>query len=225
VLKGLALDIDPLEGKAMLDLVTAVLDGLGIVAFATTGALVASRKNMDLVGFALLGIVTGVGGGTMRDLMLGLPVFWIGQPAYLITCVLVSVLVFFTAHIPQSRYRLLLWLDAIGLALFAVTGAEIALIAGAAPVVAITMGVITATFGGIVRDVLGSESPVVLSREIYVTAALLGACTFIGAFSFGASREGALVGGFSLAFSVRGAALWWGWSLPRYRSGLGSKGE
>ena len=83
----------------MLDLVTAALDWLGIVAFATTGALVASRKEMDLVGFALLGIVTGVGGGTMRDLLLGVPVFWVGRPAYLITCVLVSVLVFFTAHI------------------------------------------------------------------------------------------------------------------------------
>jgi uncharacterized membrane protein YeiH len=92
----------------MLDLITAILDWLGVIAFATTGALVASRKEMDLIGFALLGIVTGVGGGTLRDLLLGVPVFWVGQPAYLITCVLVSALVFFTAHIPQSRYRLLL---------------------------------------------------------------------------------------------------------------------
>ena len=214
-----------LEGRALLDLITAVLDWLGIVAFATTGALVASRKEMDLVGFALLGIVTGVGGGTMRDLLLGVPVFWVGQPAYLIKCVLVSVLVFFTAHIPQSRYRVPLWLDAIGLALFAVTGAEIALAAGAGPVVAITMGVITATFGGIVRDVLGSEIPVVLSREIYVTAALLGAAAFVGASALGASREISLVGGFTLALSVRGAALRWGWSLPRYRSGPGSEGK
>src|SRR5688572_33481880 len=101
----------------MLDFVTAVLDWLGIVAFATTGALVASRKQMDLVGFALLGTATGVGGGTLRDLLLGLPVFWIGHPTYLVTCVLVSVAVFFTAHIPQSRYKLLLWFDAIGIAL------------------------------------------------------------------------------------------------------------
>ncbi len=203
----------------MLNLVTAVLDWLGIVAFATTGALVASRKRMDLVGFALLGVAAGVGGGTLRDLLLGVPVFWVAQPTYVIACVIVSTVVFFTAHIPQSRYQLLLWLDAIELALFSVTGAEIALIRGASPVVAITMGVITATFGGIIRDVLGSESPVVLSREIYVTAALLGACAFIGAQSLGASREGALIGGFILAFSVRGSALWWSWSLPRYRSG------
>jgi uncharacterized membrane protein YeiH len=205
----------------MLDLITAILDWLGVIAFATTGALVASRKEMDLVGFALLGIVTGVGGGTLRDLLLGVPVFWVGQPAYLITCVLVSALVFFTAHIPQSRYRLLLWFDAIGLALFAVAGAERALIAGAAPVIAIAMGVITATFGGMIRDVLGAESPVVLSREIYVTAALLGACSFVGALSLGLSREGAVVGGFTLAFLVRAAALRWGWSLPRYRPKAG----
>ncbi len=201
----------------MLDLLTAILDWLGVIAFAATGALVASRKEMDLVGFALLGIATGVGGGTLRDLLLGVPVFWVGRPAYLITCVLVSALVFFTAHIPQSRYRLLLWFDAIGLALFAVAGAEKALIAGAAPVIAIAMGVITATFGGMIRDVLGAESPVVLSREIYVTAALLGACTFVGVLSLGFSRESAAVGGFTLAFLVRGAALRWGWSLPRYR--------
>lgn len=209
----------------MLDLAAAVLDWLGIVAFATTGALVASRKEMDLVGLALLGIAAGVGGGTVRDLLLGLPVFWVGQPAYLITCVLVSVLVFFTAHIPQSRYRLLLWLDAIGLALFAVTGAERALAAGAGPVVAVAMGVITATFGGIIRDVLGGESPVILSREVYVTAALLGACAFVGGLFFGLSRESALIGGFTLALLVRGAALRWGWSLPRYRSGPGSEGS
>jgi uncharacterized membrane protein YeiH len=201
----------------MLDLITAILDWLGVVAFATTGALVASRKEMDLVGFALLGTVTGVGGGTVRDLLLGVPVFWMDRPAYLITCVLVSALVFFTAHIPQSRYRLLLWFDAIGLALFAVAGAEKALLAGAAPVIAIAMGVITATFGGMIRDVLGAESPVVLSREIYVTAALLGACAFVGAQSVGVARESAAAGGFTLAFLVRAAALRWGWSLPRYR--------
>jgi uncharacterized membrane protein YeiH len=208
----------------MFDLITAVLDWLGIVAFATSGALVASRKEMDLVGFALLGTVTGVGGGTLRDLLLGLPVFWVDRPAYVITCLLVSVLVFFTAHIPHSRYRFLLWLDAIGLALFAVTGAERALAAGADLVVAIAMGVITATLGGIIRDVLGGESPVILSREIYVTAALLGACAFVFALSLGLARETALIGGFMLGFSVRGAALWWGWSLPRYRPGPGAEG-
>jgi uncharacterized membrane protein YeiH len=203
----------------VFDAATAVLDWLGVLVFAISGALVASRKQMDVIGFALLGTVTGIGGGTLRDLLLGpLPVFWVNEPAYLITCVVVSVVVFFTAHIPQSRYRLLLWFDALGLALFAVSGAERALLAGAGPVVAVSMGVITATFGGILRDVLGAQSPVVLSREVYVTAALLGALAFVTLSGLGFSREIALGLGFAAGFALRGAALHWRWSLPRYRA-------
>src|SRR5919206_1875619 len=124
---------------------TAALDWFGVVVFAISGALVASRKQMDLVGFALLGTVTGIGGGTLRDILLGqLPVFWVREPAYLVTCVLVSGIVFFTAHVPRSRYKLLLWFDAVGLALFSVAGAEKALLAGAGATVAVAMGVITA---------------------------------------------------------------------------------
>jgi uncharacterized membrane protein YeiH len=201
---------------------TAALDWLGVVVFAISGALVASRKQMDIVGFALLGTVTGIGGGTLRDMLLAQgPVFWVREPAYLVVCVIVSGLVFVTAHIPQSRYRLLLWFDALGLALFAVTGAERALLAGAGPVVAVAMGVVTATFGGIIRDVLGNESPVVLSREVYVTAALIGAIVFVGLTGLGLPREAALGAGLLAGLSVRGTALRRGWSLPRYRERRG----
>jgi uncharacterized membrane protein YeiH len=172
---------------------------------------------MDIVGFILLGVVTGIGGGTLRDVLLGAPVFWVREPAYLTACVLVSGFVFFTAHIPQSRYRFLLWLDAIGLALFAVTGADKAWHAGADGTVAVAMGVITATFGGIIRDLLGSESPVILSREIYASAALAGAVIFTSLVALGAPRELALGTGFAVALLVRAAALHYGWSLPRYR--------
>ena len=201
----------------MFETFTMALDWLGVVAFATTGALVASRKQMDIVGFILLGVVTGFGGGTLRDVLLGAPVFWVTKPAYLIACVLVSGIVFFTAHIPQSRYRFLLWLDAIGLALFAVTGAEKAWHAGADGIVAVAMGVITATFGGIIRDLLGGESPVILSREIYASAALAGAVIFTSLLALGAPRELALGTGFAAGLLVRAAALHYGWSLPRYR--------
>jgi uncharacterized membrane protein YeiH len=201
----------------MFETVTTALDWLGIVAFAISGSLVASRKQMDIVGFILLGIATGIGGGTLRDILLGAPVFWVRQPAYLIICVLVSGLVFFTAHIPQSRYRSLLWLDAIGLAVFAVTGAEKALHAGTVGIVAVVMGVITATFGGILRDILGGESPVILSREIYVSAALAGAAIVTSLLALGAPRELALGTGFAVGLLVRAAALHYGWSLPRYR--------
>jgi len=115
----------------------------------------------------------------------------------------------------------LLWLDAAGLALFAVAGAEIALSAGASPVVAVAMGVITATFGGIVRDILGAEIPIVLAREIYVTAALAGALAFVALIGLTVPRDGALVAGFALAFALRGAALRWSWSFPRYRPRAG----
>jgi uncharacterized membrane protein YeiH len=197
----------------------AVLDWLGVIVFAVSGALVASRKQMDIVGFALLGAVTGIGGGTLRDLLLGqLPVFWVREPAYLIACVGVSGFVFLTAHIPQSRYRLLLWFDALGLAVFAVTGAERALLAGSGATVAVAMGVVTATFGGIIRDVLGAESPVVLSREIYVTAAFLGAIVVVAGLLSGLPREVAIGTGLVAGFALRGAALHWRWSLPRYRA-------
>jgi uncharacterized membrane protein YeiH len=201
----------------MFQTATSVLDWIGIIAFAVTGALVASRKRMDVVGFVLLGTVTGIGGGTLRDVLLGLPVFWVREPAYLIACAVVSVVVFFAAHIPQSRYRYLLWLDAVGLALFAVTGAEKAARAGADSIVAVAMGVVTATFGGIVRDVLGGESPVILTREIYASAALAGAASAIALMASGAPREVAVGTGFAVALLIRGAALRYGWSLPRHR--------
>jgi uncharacterized membrane protein YeiH len=202
-------------------LVTLMLDFFGVAVFAATGALVASRKEMDLVGFALLGAATGIGGGTLRDLLLGAPVFWIAAPSYLIVCVLVAGLVFFTAHIPASRYRMLLWFDALGLALFAVVGAERALLAGAGPIVAVGMGMITATFGGVIRDILGGESPVILSREIYATAALAGASVFVALDALGTGREVAILAGLAIAFAIRGLALQFHWSLPRYRPRAG----
>ena len=203
----------------MFDTFTSFLDWLGVIVFAMTGALVASRKRMDIVGFILLGTATGIGGGTLRDILLGIaPVFWITRPSYLVVCVLVSSLTFFFAHIPRSRYRLLLWFDAVGMAVFAVTGAERALLADVAPIGAIAMGVITATFGGIIRDILGGESPVVLRHEIYVTAALVGAVFFVSLSTAGVTREICLASGLLTGAVIRFAALRWNWSLPRYRS-------
>lgn len=202
----------------MLATIIAVLDSLGIVVFAVTGALVASRKQMDIVGFALLGIVTGVGGGTLRDLLLGTsPVFWVREPTSVLICAGVAAATFFSAHIPQSRYNLVLWLDAVGLAVFTVTGAETALKAGVSAPVACVMGVITATFGGIIRDILGGESPIILRHEIYVTAALLGAIVLVGLQWLGASHDSAAAAALASAFALRGAALTWRWSLPRYK--------
>jgi uncharacterized membrane protein YeiH len=196
-----------------------VLDLLGVAVFAVTGALVASRKQMDIVGFALLATVTGIGGGTLRDLVLGaVPVFWVQQPVYVAVCIAVAGIVFFTAHVPESRYRLLLWLDALGLSFFCVVGADKALEGGTGAFIAVVMGVITATFGGVVRDVLGGEIPVILRKEIYATAALAGAAVFvIGAIS-GLPPAAAALAGFAVCLGIRGRALQRGWSLPVYRA-------
>lgn len=202
------------------------IEWCAVAVFAVTGALVASRKQMDIFGFVLLGTVTGIGGGTVRDLMLGsLPVFWVKEPANLVVCTVVSAVVFFTAHIPQSRYRLVLWLDAVGLALVAIIGAERGLAAGAGPLVAITMGVITAVFGGIIRDILAAESPLILRREIYVTAAMAGAALFVLLAGIGVSRAVALGAGFVVAFAIRALAITYEWSLPPYRARPGRTPE
>jgi uncharacterized membrane protein YeiH len=202
----------------MLEDTGQIFDWLGLAAFATTGALTASRNQMDIFGFVLLATVTGIGGGTIRDVVLGqLPVFWVQQPSYLIVCVVVACILFFTAHIPQSRIRWLLWLDAIGLSLFAVGGTKVALDLGIDPIVSITMGVVSGTFGGILRDILGGEKPVVLSQEIYVSAALLAASTFVLLQTLNVTYSWSIAVSFLTGFLVRAGALIWHWSLPRYQ--------
>jgi uncharacterized membrane protein YeiH len=202
----------------MFENAIAFLDWLGVIVFAMTGALVASRRQMDAVGFVLLGTVTGIGGGTIRDLLLDRhPLLWIEQPLYLLVCIAVSLLVFFTAHLVQSRLRLLLWLDAVGLALYATIGAERALEAGTAPLVAVVMGMITATFGGIIRDILGGERSIIFSQEIYVTAALAAALAFVVLDRLGVPREIGISAAILAGFGLRAGALRHGWSLPRYR--------
>jgi uncharacterized membrane protein YeiH len=199
----------------MLDSIAQFLDWFGVSVFALSGTLVASRKRMDVVGFALLGSVTGIGGGTVRDVLLGsLPVFWVKQPTYLLTCVVVSCAAFFIAHLVHSRMRLLLWCDAVGLALFSVTGADVALSLGMGSAIAIAMGVATATFGGVIRDILGGDIPIILRREIYVTAALLGAAVFVLGQNLGLTKDISLVSGFAAALVLRAAAIAFDLSLP-----------
>jgi len=215
---------DNAAGVLMFALLITTLDWFGITVFAVTGALVASRKQMDIFGFALLATVTGIGGGSVRDILLGqLPVFWVKQPAYVAICVAVSVIVFFTAHIPESRYRLLMWLDAIGLSFFCVVGAGKGLDAG--PFVAVVMAVITASFGGIIRDVIGGEIPFLLRKEIYVTAALAGAVVFVGGAGLGVPEAVAAIAGFTVCFVIRGLGLRYGLALPTYRARRGRTAE
>jgi uncharacterized membrane protein YeiH len=208
----------PMSMLAALTTLLPALDLTAAVVFAVTGALVASRKQMDIVGFMWLGIVTGVGGGTVRDVFLGLPVFWVRDPTPVAACIVASAATYFSAHLVQSRYRLLLWLDAIGLALVTMAGTAKGLDNGAGPIVAVAMGVITAAFGGIIRDVLGQEPSIILRREIYVTASLVGAIAYVILVGAAVSKPIAALLGGTIAFGVRGLALARGWSLPTYRS-------
>ena len=201
-----------------------LLDYAGVAVFAATGALAASRKELDMIGFLFLASVTGIGGGTLRDVILGAtPVFWAQNPAYVLVCAGVAVLVFFTAHLVESRYKLLLWLDAVGLAAYCVLGAAKGLAATGSATVAVVTGVLTATFGGILRDLLAGEPSVLLRPEVYVTAALSGAATFTIIAAAGSAPSVAAAAGFLVAFLVRGGALRFGWTFPRYRSRPGRR--
>ncbi|MBK5566797.1 trimeric intracellular cation channel family protein [Ensifer sp. 2YAB10] len=192
-----------------------ILDYAGVAVFAATGALSASRKQLDIIGYLFLASVTGIGGGTMRDVVLGAtPVFWVTNPTYLLVCATVAVVVFFTAHLFGSRYRVLVWLDAIGLSAYCVMGAAKGFAATGSPGVALVTGMLTATFGGILRDLLAGEPSVLLRPEVYVTAALIGAGAFVLATMAGLPLAGASTLGVISAFAVRGGALKFGWTLP-----------
>lgn len=197
--------------------VVTVLGFCGIAVFAVSGALDAARNRMDILGFMLIGAATGLGGGTLRDLLLGLsPVYWVREPAYIALSLTAAALTYFIAPFLTSRLRALVWMDAIGLALFSVTGTQIALLQDVAPLVAVCMGVITASFGGIIRDVLCAESLVLSGRELYVTTALAGALTLLLLTRLQIDSDLAMVGGFLVALGLRSASIVFGLRLPSY---------
>lgn len=194
-----------------------LFDVLAAVVFAVSGALVASRKGLDVMGFMWLAVITGVGGGTVRDLILNVPVFWVHEPVHVSACLVTAVVMHFVAPLVESRYKTLLWFDAFGLALVTIAGTAKALDVAAPALVAIAMGAVTGAVGGIIRDTLGHEPSVLLRHEIYVTASVLGACTYVGLNGLGLDRLAAMIAGFLVTFSVRGLAIRFGWSLPVFR--------
>ena len=192
-------------------------DVLAAVVFAVSGSLVASRKGMDVMGFMWFAVITGVGGGTVRDLILNVPVFWVQNPAHVSACLATAIVMHFVAPLVESRYRAHLWFDAFGLALVTIAGTVKAMDVGAPALVAIAMGAVTGTVGGIIRDTLGHVPSVLLSHEIYITASVLGACAYVGFSALGLDRMAAMLTGFVVTFTVRGMAIRFGWSLPVFR--------
>ncbi|MCG2841569.1 TRIC cation channel family protein [Sandaracinobacter sp. RS1-74] len=202
------------EAFEHLKRVFLALDYVGVFIFAVTGALVAARVRQDFVTCAFFAGMTGMGGGTVRDLLIGAPVFWMGHGWFVAVC-LVATLAVWILRTEQWPGKPLRWLDALGLSAYCAFGSLKALSFGVDPVPAALMGVLTATFGGIIRDMMAGQPSVLMQREIYVTAAIAGAAaTVLLAAGFGLHSWVAGGAGAAIAFAIRASALIWGWKLP-----------
>ena len=192
------------------------LDLFGIAVFAASGALAAAKQRQTLVTFAFFALVTGVGGGTVRDLLIGAPVFWVHDWSFAATCLGTAALVWLT---PVSVWneRALDWFDAVGIAIYAVFGTWKSLTLGIPLLPAMMMGVITACIGGIIRDVLAGEPSILLKPEIYVTAAALASGLFGLLLSFGLPVLPAAIISAATGFALRAMAILKGWAIPAYR--------
>jgi uncharacterized membrane protein YeiH len=201
-----------------------LLDYAGVLVFGATGALAAARGGHDLVTFAFFAAITGIGGGTLRDLLIGAPVFWVKDAGYVVVALLAAGAVWMVGPRPRL-FGALLWLDALGLAAYAIVGAAKAANHGVPPVVCVLMGALTATFGGVLRDGLAGEPSVLLRREITISAALAAAGVFVGLRWLGLEPWVAATAGFAGGFGLRAGALLWGWSLPAFRDRRGGSGR
>ncbi len=205
----------PLPLTAAVAPLLEMLDLAGVAVFAISGALVAAARRQTLVTFIFFAVVTGVGGGTARDLLIGAPVFWIHENATVLICIAAALIVW---CVPARLWRggALLWLDAAGLAAYATYGAAKGLAYGVAPLPAIGMGVLTACLGGIVRDVLAGEPSVLMRPELYVTAAALSSALMVALLLLGVPGMAAGLAAAGAGFALRGLAIRRGWSLPAY---------
>lgn len=198
----------------------ALLDYASVLVFALTGALVASRAQLDLVGFAFIACLTAVGGGTVRDLLLDRhPVFWVGQPDYILIAAAAAVVVFFTAHLVESRYSWLVWLDSFALSIAVAAGTGAALALEQPGVIVVLMGVTTGCLGGLMRDVVCNEVPLVLKQgELYVSCAFTGALVAVVATRLGLETLPALGLCALSCWALRAGSLLFGWQLPVYKA-------
>jgi uncharacterized membrane protein YeiH len=194
------------------------LDLFGVAVFAVSGALMAGRKSMDLFGVVVIGVVTALGGGTLRDVILGhYPVVWIAHQASILVAIAAALgtVAWVRMTRPIHEFGLLL-ADAIGLAVFTVGGTALAMSHQVPPLTAAIMGVMTGVAGGVIRDVLCNQIPLIFRQEIYALACLFGATVYIGLLWLGMHNDPASLLAMASVFSVRMAAIHWKWSLPRF---------
>ena len=197
----------------------SLLDFASVFVFALTGALVASRQQLDIVGFVFIACLTAMGGGTARDVLLQREaVFWIANPTYVAVASAAAVLVFFTAHKLESRLKTIIWLDALAVAIAVPVGVGVARSLGAEWPVLLMMGMVTACLGGLARDVVCNDVPLILkARDLYATAALAGSGANIIVFNLLESRPIAALAAGVVTFVLRAGSVAFGWRAPGYR--------
>lgn len=194
------------------------LDLAGVAANAIAGALVAGRRQFDWLGVAVVAGVTAIGGGTVRDLLLGRPVFWIANPAYLQAALAATAFTLLYARRGRIPERVLEAADALGLALFGIAGARIAMGLGHEGLIAVVMGVITGAFGGLLRDVVCNDIPMIFRQgQFYATAVIAGCSLYVGLVSWGVDAGPAAAAGMLAILALRVAAIVWNLRLPVFR--------
>ena len=198
-----------------------VLDLIGVAVFAVSGALAAGRKRLDLIGVLALALVTAIGGGTIRDVLLDRhPIFWLADARYVLVITLSALGTVWLVRHQRTRPHdtAMLVADALGLALFSVSGAQIAERAGIPAAGGIVLGTVTGAAGGAIRDVLSAEIPVVLRPgSLYATAAIAGTAVYFAFEALGMPRGAATLVGMGVVVAVRAAAIWLGLQLPEFR--------
>jgi len=190
-----------------------------VAVMAAAAVMEAGKRPFDLFGMVVIAMAAALGGGTLRDLLLDRTVFWVADQTYLIVALASALLTFFLARLVPLPGRLFLLPDAVGLALFTVTGCKAALLLGTPWLVASFMGVITGVMGGVLRDVLCNEEPLVFQGTLYATAAWMGALVLIGLLKLGIDATLAALGAGGLIFLLRMTALHWNLGLPKFRAG------
>ncbi len=195
-----------------------ILDLIGVAVFAISGALAAGRKSLDLLGVLVVAVVTAIGGGTLRDLLLDRhPIFWIADPTYLLVISVAALVTLVYVRLRRPPGNSLLIADAFGLALFTIMGARIAETAGLSPVIVVLMGTMTGVAGGVIRDVLSAEVPLILRRDIYATAAIAGASLYLVVQAVGFERLTATLVGVAAIALLRLLAILRGLRLPIFQ--------
>lgn len=188
---------------------------MAITAEAMSGALAAGRRNLDIFGVSLIAFITALGGGTVRDILLGnYPITWTQHPSYIYLTIGAGLFTIFIARIVDRLHRLFLLLDAMGLIAFTVIGCKVALELQYPPPVVVIAGITTGIFGGILRDILCNRTPLVLREELYASVSLLVACFYMSLRAYGVDEDVNLLISFFCGFALRMAAIRWSLSLP-----------